>query len=487
MKCVRSGKRQIFLPFSFIKNYFDVFGTEEAKFFRFEHSYSKVFPAFKERKYDPETEFLQFADFDVASRSRVLAVSAAKNVPISTQWDKDGYFYSTQIAQFGLSHYSKAVVAASAKAPKAQVVRLSDFRGAFTHVSSLDCAHFDSPIFVDVASDVSADFKMLNFELQYKEDVNVTLQFEDFNVKFVPKEFHLKVDGNDALYGYGSKLKEAQWKSFTRNFRLDLKKAFKKTKKAQKLLRVAFSGIGCVRNLTLTHSEHLKMFFSAADWLLDEQDETGAWPVDVVFNKDRVKYPGAEEISPGWHSAMASGHALSVFSRAYKLKPKPHYMKALLKALKPFRSLSAEGGFLAHFLDNPDLPWYEEYPTTPNSFVLNGFMYALLGLYDASKLLREEKSLNNEAWNLFEAGMTSLKKLLPLYDTGSGSVYDLRHFSMSGSPPKIARWDYHSTHVNLLYVLSTIDSDEDSDDADLLVTTGDRWRDYMLGKRAEHN
>lgn len=26
--------------------------------------------------------------------------------------------------------------------------------------------------------------------------------------------------------------------------------------------------------------------------------------------------------------------------------------------------------------------WYEEYPTTPSLFVLNGFIYSLLGLYD---------------------------------------------------------------------------------------------------------
>ena len=28
-------------------------------------------------------------------------------VPISTQWEVQGYYYPTQIAQFGLSHYSK--------------------------------------------------------------------------------------------------------------------------------------------------------------------------------------------------------------------------------------------------------------------------------------------------------------------------------------------------------------------------------------------
>lgn len=28
-------------------------------------------------------------------------------VPVSTQWNPRGYYYPTQIAQFGLSHYSK--------------------------------------------------------------------------------------------------------------------------------------------------------------------------------------------------------------------------------------------------------------------------------------------------------------------------------------------------------------------------------------------
>jgi hypothetical protein len=28
-------------------------------------------------------------------------------VPVSTQWDVNGYFYPIQIAQFGLSHFSK--------------------------------------------------------------------------------------------------------------------------------------------------------------------------------------------------------------------------------------------------------------------------------------------------------------------------------------------------------------------------------------------
>lgn len=40
-------------------------------------------------------------------RDRVKCISASDGVPISTQWEAQGYHYPTQIAQFGLSHYSK--------------------------------------------------------------------------------------------------------------------------------------------------------------------------------------------------------------------------------------------------------------------------------------------------------------------------------------------------------------------------------------------
>lgn len=40
-------------------------------------------------------------------RDRVKCISATEGVPVSTQWEAQGYYYPTQIAQFGLSHYSK--------------------------------------------------------------------------------------------------------------------------------------------------------------------------------------------------------------------------------------------------------------------------------------------------------------------------------------------------------------------------------------------
>lgn len=131
---------------------------------------------------------------------------------------------------------------------------------------------------------------------------------------------------------------------------------------------------------------------------------------------------------------------------------------------------------MAHFLDK--YSWYEEYPTTPPSFVLNGFIYSLIGLYDLMSVAPAGQDGGADV--LFRDGMASLKRMLPLYDMGSVTAYDLRHFTL-GIAPNLARWDYHATHVNQLLLLGTIDGDS------LFSDVAERWIGYMYGKRAAHN
>ena len=377
---------------------------------------------------------------------------------------------------------------------------------------------------------------------------------------------------------------------------------------------------------------------------------------------------GAMSLEPGWYSAMAQGHAMSLLSRAYSQSQNPLYLRAAYQAINPFLVPSSEGGVLTYLFGQH--PWYEEYPTLPPSFVINGFMYALFGLYDLAKTLESfginqgsfvledglpleienqltelENASNNKpasifvnkrtniltggsittvnrtdvmsffneslstdfqnaakpfhdslstssnykiqshqgemaevegfirnsvdqklkaappnkskvnhhfnpaenetvyhikdglaneildgqfdsnqptderkemnlrfrhkrslflssddvlspqllskakdtktAKQLFDAGLKTLKLALPLFDSGSGSFYDLRHFSVPGCAPNRARWDYHSTHISqLLMVLSM---DEDPAGKDLVQKTIVRWMSYMKGKRAPHN
>lgn len=174
---------------------------------------------------------------------------------------------------------------------------------------------------------------------------------------------------------------------------------------------------------------------------------------------------------------MGQGQALSVLSRAYHHSGGDlRYLTAALRGLKPFKVPSSKGGVKATFLN--EYNWYEEYPTKPPSFVLNGFIYSLLGLYDLIAIAPAGQA--QEAEDLYNDGMRSLKKMLMLFDMGSVTSYDLRHFTI-GIAPNLARWDYHATHINQLLLLSTIENEP------LFRITAERWLEYMNGKRADHN
>lgn len=176
------------------------------------------------------------------------------------------------------------------------------------------------------------------------------------------------------------------------------------------------------------------------------------------------------------YSSMGQGHAISVLSRAYYHSGEKKYLQAAVRGLQPFRIQSNKGGVAAYFLNK--YVWYEEYPTLPSSFILNGFIYSLIGLYDLKSIAPVEDA--EEAKKLFNQGIESLKNMLTLFDTGSGTTYDLRHFTLK-TAPNLARWDYHSTHINQLLLLNTIYNDP------IFLTTAERWIDYMNGKRASHN
>ena len=47
-----------------------------SSYFEWSHSYSRVFPKFKEERYSFKGPFMQFASFDVETRPRVKCVTA---------------------------------------------------------------------------------------------------------------------------------------------------------------------------------------------------------------------------------------------------------------------------------------------------------------------------------------------------------------------------------------------------------------------------
>ncbi|KAF6779392.1 hypothetical protein AHF37_01149 [Paragonimus kellicotti] len=148
------------------------------------------------------------------------------------------------------------------------------------------------------------------------------------------------------------------------------------------------------------------------------------------------------------------------------------------------------------FSARPAFPWYEEYPTDPGNHVLNGFMYSLIGLYDLSQVsLFRNLTLKTE--QLWRAGLKTLSVVLPLFDSGSGSFYDLRHVPPSSDHPVFAsqdwtsnydgpnraRWSYHALHIQQLRLLAKLDPFH----ANEWVNTASRWSGYMKGLRSPHN
>lgn len=476
--CRKEGD-EVYLPFTFIKKYFEVYGSlntnDGISHLDWAHSYGKV--NLPRSVYDSKGIYLYFENYNVEVRDRVKCISAIASVPISTQWESQGYFYATQIAQFGLSHYSKNLTEPE---PNRRIIEDGDANQsnwiiprnssisrqvAVNHsnvVNFTTTNQFDSAIYLDM--DHVLDLLLsVDLFLRPNSSLMVTMQNREsqqvFYLHYILADFSLTVQDSNIYHGLGTGAVNT-WKHIARDLFIDVQKGvvalyanrkLKMRRSELKVTRIAFVGSGAFDNLTLATSEHIQHFYDAAEWFVRHQNQsTGGWAIPVK----RKLAAGFGDLPRGWYSAMSQGHAISLLARAfYHSGGNRKYLKAAVNALKPFKVPSAHGGVLARFMGI--LPWYEEYPTTPASFVLNGFIYSLLGLYDLHKVAPKTKG-GKEAGLLYEQGMESLKKMLLIFDTGSGSVYDLRHFSL-GVAPNIARWDYHVTHVNQLLLLATID------------------------------
>ena len=291
-----------------------------------------------------------------------------------------------------------------------------------------------------------------------------------------------KIENEKIIYGIG---KRTEWGRLTRNLDLDLHKALlladtkrklgtvrlEENEKLIKYIRqVVLRGNGRAANLTFSTTAHMEHFLDVAEWMLKNIDDKGGWPI----NSTRVL--GSATIKPGWYSALGQGVGISVLVRAYGLTQKEAFIDGALRGSGVFHVLAKDGGVKAVFLNKYD--WYEEYPTVPPSFVLNGFVTSMFGLYDLAKVAPPPR--NADAQQLFDSGMVSLKALLPLFDGGSRTFYDLKHFSMHVTP-NIARWDYHNLHVELLMHMATIDPDP------IFKTMAKRWDGYKRGIVSPHN
>lgn len=159
---------------------------------------------------------------------------------------------------------------------------------------------------------------------------------------------------------------------------------------------------------------------------------------------------GIYKLQKPWFSSISQGLSLSLLSRCYSINSKKEYLEVCDKLLKSYEISSDEKGITA--LLNGEY-FYEEYPSQTPSYVLNGFIFSLWGLYDYYLV-----SGSSKAYDLYDKGLKSLNRNLNLYNIKfiNWSRYDLYPFKIKD----ITSIFYHKLHVEQLKAMYLL-TDED--------------------------
>lgn len=208
-----------------------------------------------------------------------------------------------------------------------------------------------------------------------------------------------------------------------------------------------------------THNESRRQkTFKAANWLTAnlEQNRRGLWVWNHHFDweyRDTLKAP--------WYSGLAQGQGVSLLLRAYAEAREERYLKAADQAFIALTMPAADGGVLIEDADNN--LWIEEYVVDPPTHILNGFIWALWGVFDFW-LARSDAS----ARRIFDGGVETLLNNLARYDTGYWSLYEQSGpgLQMLASP------FYHRLHIVQLRVMATLTGNR------RFADFADRWDDY---------
>lgn len=174
-----------------------------------------------------------------------------------------------------------------------------------------------------------------------------------------------------------------------------------------------------------------------------------------------------------WTSALSHGMIISSFVRCYIHTSNKKYLEYAKKLALEYDISVENGGFKRLLFDK--FTFYEEYPTLEHgNYVLNGFMFALIGLYDLLQYIEDDTIKKS-----YEEGLYTLETILPLYDAGNGSYYDLIH--LVGVVPIKARQQYHCTHIEQLKVMYLITNKI------MFLNVHNRWTKYLKGFECSTN
>lgn len=218
-------------------------------------------------------------------------------------------------------------------------------------------------------------------------------------------------------------------------------------KKTKHAINICHYAIGAYELFLETNEEKYKIsFLKHANWLCENQEIyneiAGVWI---------IKYPiYLYGITKNSVSAMTQGMGISTLTRAYQLTNNEKYLVTAKNAVDVFSKNVLKGGVFRRITDN--FICYEEYSTLERpSCVLNGFITALLGLYDLTIISNYSLALT-----LYNQGMDSLIQNIHKWDCKMWSYYDLYNKGENN----YSSYFYHKYHIKQLNVLYKLTGEE---------------------------
>ena len=228
-------------------------------------------------------------------------------------------------------------------------------------------------------------------------------------------------------------------------------------------IAIAQYGLGNYNLWHLTSDDSRRQkFFLVADWLVSHL-ESNAYGLAVWNHHFDWEY--RDTLKAPWYSGLAQGQGISVLVRAHEESGNGAYLDAARRAYASFEHTLSEGGIA--FVDECGDLWFEEYVVSPPTHILNGFIWALWGVYDYFLATKE-----STAHGLFSRGVRTLLHNLDRYDLGFWSLYE-----QSGTRlPMVASPFYHRLHIVQLRVMHRLTGENK------FAEVADRWQAYTASR-----
>jgi heparosan-N-sulfate-glucuronate 5-epimerase len=201
-------------------------------------------------------------------------------------------------------------------------------------------------------------------------------------------------------------------------------------------------------------------FVRAANWML-LSPRNGRYEHDIAV----------AGISPPWISCIAQGEAASVLTRAHMLTGDNRYLRAADDAVRWLLVSEEDGGLQSRLPDGG--VFLEEYPGSIYRHVLNGCLYAAVGVSDLSRVHNQE---NNDIRLFLRTLCLSIGSHLALWDVSGWSTYD--YPSDKAKRRNLNTMTYHMLQIILLEYLADVTGD------DSMRAMSERWAQSSRSLRA---